>query len=141
MEKFIMFKERDFIPEFTFKASLSSGKGGQHVNKVSTKIELRWSVADSQLLNEEEKKTVNQKLASRINSEGVLKIVSQAARSQLQNKQITIKKFYSLLEHALIKKKKRKATKPTAAAIEKRMTEKKNISEKKATRKKVSENL
>jgi len=132
-----MFKGKNFTPEFIFKASLSSGKGGQHVNKVATKVELRWTVVTSQLLDEEEKKIVVEKLASRINSEGVLKIVSQAGRSQFDNKQVTIKKFYALLQKAFIVKKKRKATKPSRAAIEKRITNKKNVSEKKTTRRKV----
>lgn len=135
-----MFRGIDFASELDFKASLSSGKGGQHVNKVATKVELRWHVENSQLLNADEKKIINEKLAARINAVGVLKIVSQASRSQSENKQITIKKFYLLLAKAFIVKKKRKATKPSKSAIEKRITEKKNIAEKKSLRKKVEAN-
>lgn len=127
-------KERDFTKEIEIKASRSSGKGGQNVNKVSTKIELVFDVNNSELLSDEEKLIVNQKLANRISKEGKLILQSQESRSQLMNKEIAIEKLYELLEGALKKEKPRKATKPSKAKKEQRLQVKKVISEKKKSR-------
>ncbi|MBS1492580.1 MAG: aminoacyl-tRNA hydrolase [Bacteroidetes bacterium] len=127
-------KERDFTKEIEIKASRSSGKGGQNVNKVSTKIELVFDVNNSELLTDEEKFVINQKLANRISKEGKLILQSQESRSQLMNKEIAIEKLYELLEGALKKEKPRKATKPSKAKKEQRLQVKKVISEKKKSR-------
>jgi len=131
-----MLKERDFSPEFTITASRSSGPGGQNVNKVSTKVELRFDIVHSTLLSDEEKEIIQTRLTSKINSEGEIILVSQSERSQLQNKENVIEKFYVLLDKALTPVKKRKPTKPSRAAKEKRLEEKRIQSEKKDRRKK-----
>jgi len=128
-------KDRDFSAEFTFTASRSSGPGGQNVNKVSSKIELRFNVPESNLLTEEEKEIIQTKLAAKINSEGELILVAQSERSQLMNKEKVTEKFYLLLTKALTPVKKRKPTKPSRAAREKRLEEKRIRSEKKERRK------
>ncbi|MCX6247859.1 MAG: alternative ribosome rescue aminoacyl-tRNA hydrolase ArfB [Bacteroidetes bacterium] len=126
---------RDFSKEFIFSASRSSGPGGQNVNKVSTKVELRFDVPHSTLLTDEEKEILLKRFENKINSDGILILVSQSERSQLKNKEKSIEKFYSLLKKALTPKKKRKPTRPGTAAREKRLEEKRNLSEKKARRK------
>ncbi|TRZ72354.1 MAG: aminoacyl-tRNA hydrolase [Bacteroidetes bacterium] len=128
---------RDFSREFLFSASRSSGPGGQNVNKVSTKVELRFDILHSILLTEEEKEILLTQLQKKINSEGILIIVSQSERSQLKNKEKTIEKFYALLKKSLTPKKKRKPTKPNVAAKEKRLEEKRINAEKKVRRKEV----
>jgi len=130
-------KNEDFSREIIFNASRSSGPGGQNVNKVSTKVELRFNVLHSDLLSEKEKEILLARLEKKINSEGFLIIVSQSERSQLKNKEKTIEKFYTLLKKSLTPVKKRKPTKPDAAAIEKRLEEKKMNAEKKLRRKEV----
>jgi ribosome-associated protein len=127
-------KDRDFSPEFTFTFSRSSGPGGQHVNKVSTKAELRFNVLGSTLLTLEEKEIILIKMAKKINSEGEIILVSQSERTQLMNKENVIEKFYLLLVKALTPVKKRKPTKPSRAAKEKRLEDKRMQSEKKELR-------
>ena len=126
---------QDFSGEFLFSASRSSGPGGQNVNKVNTKVELRFNVPDSNLLSAEEKEILLNLLKKKISSDGFLIIVSQSERSQLKNKEKTIEKFYTLLKKSLTPKKKRKPTKPSAAAKEKRLEEKNLKAEKKLRRK------
>ena len=130
-------RERNFRREFIFSATRSSGPGGQNVNKVNSRVELRFNVFDSEILTEQEKSVIQRKLSSQISSSGYIIIVSQSERTQLQNKQECIEKFYLLLEKSLKREKKRKPTKPTAASMEKRIQSKKIISEKKSLRKKI----
>ena len=129
-------KDRDFSREFKFTASRSGGPGGQHVNKVSTKVELRFDVMKSVMLTEEEKNILLTRLASKINADGELILVAQTERSQLKNKEKVIEKFYALMAKALTPPKKRKSTRPPAEAKEKRLEEKRILSEKKKRRKK-----
>ena len=126
---------RDFTGELHFSASRSSGPGGQHVNKVSTKMELRFHVSSSVLLTEDEKALLTEKLANRINAAGELILVSQSERSQLQNKEKVTEKFYLLLTRALTPRKKRKVTRPSKASKEERLELKRQLSEKKERRK------
>ena len=127
----------DFLPELQFQASRSSGAGGQNVNKVSSKVELRFNVVNSQLLDESQKALILQKLKNQINSEGELIVVSQEDRSQLKNKVLVIKKFKALLVKALTVALQRKPTKPTVAMIAERLKDKKKKSERKTQRGKV----
>ena len=128
---------QDFTSEFQFQASRSGGAGGQNVNKVSTKVELRFNVLTSSLLDDAQKVLLQEKLKNQINSEGELIIISQEERTQLRNKNTVIKKFYALLKMALFIPKKRLKVKPTASMIAKRLESKKKISEKKANRGKI----
>lgn len=129
------FSERLFELEFVFSASRSSGPGGQNVNKVNSRIELRFNITDSNLLSDEEKFLLMEKLKNRINSLGELIIVSQDDRSQLKNKENAVGKFYQLLQHALTPKKMRKPTKPSIASRHRRLESKRRLSEKKQDRK------
>ena len=125
------------IAEIHFKASLSSGPGGQHVNKVNTKIELRFNIDDSKVFSDEEKDILKEKLANKINNDCYLVLSSQSERTQLKNKEKVLERFFLLLEKALKPVKKRKPTKPTEASKEKRLKEKRVKSEKKTGRKDV----
>ena len=129
---------QDFTPEFQFQASRSGGAGGQNVNKVSTKVELRFNVLISNLLDDSQKALVQERLKNQINSEGELIIVSQEERTQLRNKNTVIKKFRELLKKVLFIPKKRLKVKPTIAMIAKRLDSKKKLSEKKANRGKIN---
>jgi len=129
------FSDRLFELEFVFSASRSSGPGGQNVNKVNTKIELRFNIPASVLLSEEEKILLMEKLKNRINSLGELIIVSQDDRSQLKNKENAISKFYQLLQYALTPQKMRKPSKPSMASRHRRLENKRRLSEKKKDRK------
>jgi ribosome-associated protein len=131
--------ERDFSEEFVFSATRSSGPGGQHVNKVSTRIELRFDVRASAMLCDEEKELILVKLANRINKDGVLLLVSQTERSQYKNKLKAIEKFNLLIRKALTPVKRRKKTNPTASSRRKRLEGKQLVSEKKARRKQIRE--
>ncbi len=122
--------------EFVFSASRSSGAGGQHVNKVSTKAELRFDVKKSTLLTDDEKLKILDRIANKLTLDGVLIITSQATRSLLQNKQICIKKFYAIVELALIDPKIRKKVKPSKAWHAERLDDKKRNATKKQNRKK-----
>jgi ribosome-associated protein len=129
---------RDFSDEFVFQASRSSGPGGQNVNKVSSKVELRFNIANSTLLTDDEKALITTKLCTKINKVGELILIAQTARSQFKNKEKVIAKFYMLIEMALTPRKKRINTRPTKASVEKRLEYKRVKSQLKANRKNIS---
>lgn len=122
--------------ELTFTTSRSSGPGGQNVNKVNSKVTLKFDVDNSVILTDEEKQIIKKKLASRITNEGVLLLHAQENRSQLQNREEVIEKFDHLLKKAFEKQKPRKKTKPSKGAVQKRIKQKKVHSEKKKWRQK-----
>jgi ribosome-associated protein len=121
--------------EIVLSATRSSGPGGQNVNKVNTQVELRFSVKNSNLFSDEEKDRIFLKLKNRINSEGELILTSQSARTQLDNKEKVVEKFYELIEKALTVQKRRLKSTPTAASRLKRLESKKNQALKKHFRK------
>ncbi|RUT79133.1 alternative ribosome rescue aminoacyl-tRNA hydrolase ArfB [Ancylomarina longa] len=127
---------KDLSKEFEFLTSKSSGPGGQSVNTSDSKVELRFSVFESQILTQEEKETIFIKLYHHINNDGILSVVSQTERSQLQNKEIAIEKFYQWLELALKPVKSRKKTRVSRASKEKRLEDKQIQSQKKQDRQK-----
>ena len=130
-------RDRNFENEFVFQASRSGGPGGQNVNKVSTKVELRFNVATSILLSDDEKVIISEKLANKINKLDELVLVSQTERSQLSNRDKVIEKFYFIINKALTPKTKRIRTKPSKASIERRIESKKIQSRIKENRKDV----
>lgn len=121
--------------EVSYRTSRSSGAGGQHVNKVSTKVELMFNVADSKFLTDEEKEIISRKLRNRISKDGLLLMHCDETRSQLKNKEIVLKRFFALIKDSLIPEKERKQTKPTKSSKEKRLSDKRKVSEKKDNRK------
>ncbi|MGC6284605.1 MAG: alternative ribosome rescue aminoacyl-tRNA hydrolase ArfB [Polaribacter sp.] len=124
------------LNECQFKAVRSSGSGGQHVNKVSSKVELQFNVVQSEGLSEREKTRIQQKLASKLTQENVLILQAGDTRSQHRNKQLVISRFLTLLKDSLKVPKKRKPTKPTRASVTKRLETKQKNAVKKQLRKK-----
>ena len=117
----MIFSKEALLKEVTFKTSRSGGKGGQNVNKVSSKVELNMNIRNSALLTDEQKVTILEKLSNRISSEGVLQVITEEDRSQLRNKEKGLKKLIVLLRTALYKPKLRKLTKPGRSVVEKRL--------------------
>ena len=121
VQKFII-PENEIAEQF----SRSGGSGGQNVNKLSTKAEVRWNIDASKAFNDEEKEKIKQVLGNRINKEGELIITSQEERSQLQNRERAIERLNNLVSDALIPEKERVATKPTRSSKERRLETKKH---------------
>lgn len=117
------------IQECVFDFSRSSGAGGQNVNKVNTRVELRFNVLNSMWLTDAEKALVMTKLKNRINQHAELVLTSQVTRSQLKNKELVIERFIQLVERALEIQAPRIGTKPRKSAVEKRLKTKKKASE------------
>jgi ribosome-associated protein len=128
------FKPPFLNPEFIFKASRSSGKGGQNVNKLSTKVQIDFNIASSHLLRSEEKQVLLDKLKGKISADGMLQVSAQADRSQLRNKTAAIRKMYAILNACFVQRKKRKATRPTAASVEARLKAKQHKKKQKEMR-------
>lgn len=121
-------------PELQFVTSRSSGPGGQNVNKVSTKVTLRFDIQQSRILTEDEKQFLLNKLSKFTTQEGVVQMSSQESRSQPANKELVMAKLEEALRKAYIKPKPRKKSKPSKASVQKRLDSKKRQSEKKRWR-------
>jgi ribosome-associated protein len=120
--------------ELTYRATRSGGPGGQHVNTSSTRVELAWDVGASPSVTDEQRSRIREKLANRINGEGVLLLAASEHRSQHQNKEAVTARFVELVRQALVVPKARKKTRPSRAAREARLHAKKQRSEKKRMR-------
>lgn len=127
--------KEDILKSATFKTSRSGGKGGQNVNKVSSKVELIFNLASASFLTDDERALLHERLAGRLDQDGNLHVVSQEDRSQLLNKEKTIVKLIALLKVALHVHKKRKPTKVPKAVIRKRLENKQSVAVKKESRK------
>lgn len=123
--------------ELTVETSRSSGPGGQHVNKVETRVQLRFNVQGSKILTESEKELLKNKYAKKLTNSGELLVVSDSKRSQHGNLELAKKKLDLMLVRAFEKKKKRIPTKPSKASRLERVNKKKKHGEKKQMRKKV----
>jgi ribosome-associated protein len=113
------------LSELSFRFSRSSGPGGQHVQKSSTRVELLFDVANSPSLTERQRAQVLERLGGYIDSEGILHLVAQSERSQLRNREEVVARFQALMQRALKRRKHRKPTHPTAASQERRLRKKK----------------
>lgn len=128
-----MEKER-IVQELEFKAVRSSGAGGQHVNKVSSKVELYFNVTASNALSDNEKDRIYTKMGNRLTKENILILQSDESRSQHKNKELVIQKFLDLIRTSLTVAKKRRKTKPKRSAVEKRLKSKLKKAQKKTLR-------
>lgn len=125
----------DLKKEINYRTSRSGGAGGQHVNKVSTKVELIFDVEQSEVLSDKQKEIICKKFENRITKEGLLIMQCEETRSQLKNKEIVFERFITQLTTALKPEKERKPTRPTRSSVIRRIKDKKKKSEKKENRK------
>jgi len=130
-----MFDEALLISELTFKAIRSSGAGGQHVNKVASKVVLNFNLKQSEVFSEAQKNLLLNNLSNRLTTDGILILQSDESRSQHKNKELVVKRFLDLIKQGLKVPKKRKPTKIPKAVKLKRLLKKKQQADKKANRK------
>jgi ribosome-associated protein len=135
-ENVLVVNESVAIPrsELDVRVSRSSGAGGQHVNKTSSRVEIFWNVLSSRAISDDQRALLRQKLASRITTDGSIRIVASDMRSQSRNRELAEERLVETIRRALVIPKKRRATKPSRAAKEARLDEKKRLSEKKRDR-------
>ena len=124
--------------ELDVRVSRSSGAGGQHVNKTSSRVEIFWSIRDSRALSEDQRERLLGKLSSRLTSDGSVRVVASDMRSQTRNRELAEERLAELVRRALVIPKKRRATKPTHASKEARLESKKLRSHKKKLRRDTS---
>lgn len=136
-ENMIPIRQREFTKEIVFLTSQSSGPGGQHANKVSTRVQLRFNISASKILTNIEKSTLLYKLRNQLTKSNELIITAQTERSQIQNKKNALDKFYLLIEQLLKPEKERIATRPSKFVQDRRLDNKRRHSEKKALRRKI----
>jgi len=127
----------ELIKELNFKAVRSGGAGGQHVNKVSSKVMLFWNLTESLVFSAEEKSRLENRLRNYLSKEGTLILVCEETRSQIKNKEIVIQKFFNQIELALVQQKIRKDTKVPKSVIRKNIESNKKLSLKKSLRKRI----
>jgi ribosome-associated protein len=120
--------------ELDIRVSRSSGAGGQHVNKTSSRVEIFWNIVGSRAISEEQRGRLREKLASRLTTEGSIRVVASDMRSQSRNRELAEERLADLVRRALVIPRKRRATKPTRAAKEARLESKKRHSTKKRDR-------
>jgi len=120
--------------ELEFRTSRSSGAGGQHVNKTSSRVEISWNIMRSVALSDEQRELLRTRLASRLSEEGAVRVVASETRSQLRNRQTAELRLGELIARSLTVQKKRRPTRKPRAANEARLTEKKKHSDKKRNR-------
>jgi len=120
--------------ELDVRVSRSSGAGGQHVNKTSSRVEIFWNIQTSRALSDEQRTRLLDKLSSRLTTEGSVRVVASDMRSQSRNRDLAEERLAELVRRALVVPRKRKPTKPTRAAKEARLESKKLHSNKKRTR-------
>ena len=130
-----MLDEELLLTELSFKAIKSSGAGGQHVNKTASKVELTFNVEASTVLNEEQKELLLKNLQTRLSNQNALILQCGESRSQHKNKALVIERFLEIIKQGLIVPKKRKKTAVPKAVKQKRLQNKKQLSEKKSNRK------
>lgn len=120
--------------ELTFSYSPSGGPGGQHANRSATRVTLYFDVANSPSLNAPQRKRIQKRLSSRLDQDGILQLSAQDTRSQYRNREIVLERFEELLREALKPRKRRRKTRPSAAANERRLREKKERGRRKRER-------
>ena len=131
----MQFNEKQLLEELHYKASLSSGPGGQHANKTSSKITLEWELKNTAVFKETQLELLQKRLAKYITKAGIFQLSSEETRSQHRNKEIVTQRFLKLIKKSLHRRKKRKKVKPGKKFHEKRLQEKKRKAEKKSNRK------
>ncbi len=125
------------LKEVVFSTSRSGGAGGQHVNKVESKVSLYWNLLASPSVTSHQRARLASKLANRLNKEGVLQLDASDTRSQVKNKELVIQRFLALVENALKVDKKRIATKIPKSKVLDRLDRKKKNAQKKSLRGKI----
>ena len=131
-----MITAEDILSEIQYKAIRSSGSGGQHVNKVSTKIELRFNLMESIILTDEHKELLLKTIAERLTKDSIIILQCGETRSQYRNKELVVRRLLDILNRGLVKPKKRKPTRIPKSVKIKRLKKKKQLSDKKVSRKK-----
>jgi len=124
----------DLEKELDFDFTHASGHGGQNINKVSSKVQIKWDVSNSSLFSPEEKVKIKEYLKNNINKEGDVFLDSEEYREQIKNREVVVKKLKDLISNSLLPKKLRKKTKPSFSTKEKRIKQKKELSDKKQNR-------